>query len=166
MKYISHCNTVRSSHGADVARIDEELAVEVDRGVVRSKSEAVRWGLRELLERERRQTIGAAIVEGYRRIPQTGSEAGWTDDSARSMIAQVAVLPGQGRDYGVIDSSVKPPSMNNRGYWLPTGMQRGCDSFLRRSGSARQKDFSVSRTQATQRFRTPEPFCTGFDSDR
>ncbi len=74
-----------------VARIDEELAVEVDRlvdrGVVRSKSEAVRWGLRELVERERRQTIGAAIVEGYRRIPQTGSEAGWTDDSARSMIA-------------------------------------------------------------------------------
>lgn len=37
---------------------------------------------------ERRQTIGAAIVEGYRRIPQTGSEAGWTDDSARSMIAE------------------------------------------------------------------------------
>ena len=75
-----------------VARIDEELAIKVDRlvdrGVVRSKSEAVRRGLRELVERERRQTIGVAIAEGYRRIPQTGSEAGWTDDSARSMVAE------------------------------------------------------------------------------
>ena len=75
-----------------VARIDEGLAVQIDRlvdsGVVRSRSDAVRRALRALVERERRRSIGDAIVEGYRRIPQTEHEAGWTDDLAGSMIAE------------------------------------------------------------------------------
>ena len=75
-----------------VARIDEGLAVQIDRlvdsGVVRSRSDAVRRALRALVESERRRSIGEAIVEGYRRIPQTEHEAGWTDDRAGSMIAE------------------------------------------------------------------------------
>lgn len=75
-----------------VARVDEELAVQVDRlvdsGVVRSRSDAVRRGLWTLVERERRRSVADAIVEGYRRIPQTEHEAGWTGDLARSMIAE------------------------------------------------------------------------------
>lgn len=75
-----------------VARVDEELAVQVDRlvdsGVVRSRSDAVRRGLWALVERERRRSIADAIVAGYRRIPQTEHEAGWTDGLAGSMIAE------------------------------------------------------------------------------
>ena len=68
------------------------MAAEVDRlvhsGVVRSRSDAVRRGLQSLVERERRRSIGDAIVRGYRRFPQTEHEAGWTDNLARSTIAQ------------------------------------------------------------------------------
>ena len=63
-----------------VTRIDDDLAREVDalvsEGVVESRSDAVRQGLRELVDRHRRRRIGEAIVEGYRRQPQTEEEIG------------------------------------------------------------------------------------------
>lgn len=74
-----------------VTRIDQELAREIDRliddGVVKSRSEAVRLGLEALIERHRRMRTGLAIVEGYRRLPQTEAEVGWSDEASRRMIA-------------------------------------------------------------------------------
>lgn len=57
-------------------------------GVVASRSEAVRLGLRVLLERHRRARIGEAIVEAYQRRPQTAAEVGWADEATVSMIAE------------------------------------------------------------------------------
>lgn len=75
-----------------VARVDDELVAQVDQlvdsGVVASRSDAVRSGLRTLIDRQRRSSIAAAIVEGYRRQPQTDREVGWSDDMTRSMIAE------------------------------------------------------------------------------
>lgn len=75
-----------------VTRIDDETARAVDElvaeGVVASRSEAVRLGLRALLERHRRARIGGAIVEGYTRQPQTAAEVGWADEATVSMIGE------------------------------------------------------------------------------
>jgi len=75
-----------------VTRIDDDLAREVDalvsEGVVESRSDAVRQGLRELVDRHRRRRIGEAIVEGYRRQPQTEEEIGWADEATVRMIAE------------------------------------------------------------------------------
>lgn len=74
-----------------VARVDDRLVRAVDQlvggGVVGSRSDAVRLGLEALVDRHRRQTIAAEIVEGYRRLPQSEEEVGWADDSTRRMIA-------------------------------------------------------------------------------
>ena len=73
-----------------VTRIPERLARELDRlveqGVVASRSAAVRLGLEWLVDRNRRRLIGEAIVEGYRRQPQTESEVGWADEATVRMI--------------------------------------------------------------------------------
>lgn len=37
---------------------------------------------------DRRRSIGAAIVEGYRRQPQTAQEVGWADEATHRMIAE------------------------------------------------------------------------------
>lgn len=75
-----------------VTRLDERLVAEVDRlveaGIVASRSEAVRRGLVELVERERRAALGAAIVEGYRRRPQTDDEVGCADTATGHLIAE------------------------------------------------------------------------------
>jgi Arc/MetJ-type ribon-helix-helix transcriptional regulator len=73
-----------------VTRVDERLAREIDalvaEGVVASRSEAVRRGLAELIERHRRARTGRAIVDGYRLVPQTDAEVGWADEATRRMI--------------------------------------------------------------------------------
>lgn len=75
-----------------VTRIDDDLAKEVDalvsEGVVESRSDAVRRALRALVERHRRRRIGEAIVEGYRRQPQTEDEIGWAHEAAIRMIEE------------------------------------------------------------------------------
>ena len=75
-----------------VTRVDDELVQQVDRlvenGAVTSRSDAVRRGLRALVDRERRRSVDVAIVDGYRRRPQAENEAGWSDETARSMIAE------------------------------------------------------------------------------
>ena len=74
-----------------VTRLDGTLADEVDQlvaaGVVTSRSEAVRLGLKQLVDRHRRERTGREIVEGYRRRPQVDHEVAWTDDATRRMIA-------------------------------------------------------------------------------
>ena len=75
-----------------VTRVDDELVRQVDRlvesGAVSSRSDAVRRGLRAVVDSERRRSVAASIVDGYRRLPQAEDEAGWTQDMARSMIAE------------------------------------------------------------------------------
>lgn len=72
------------------ARIDDELAAELDRlvagGAVASRSEAVRSGLRMLVDTWRRRSVAVAIVDGYRRIPQARDEGGWSDEATIRMI--------------------------------------------------------------------------------
>jgi Arc/MetJ-type ribon-helix-helix transcriptional regulator len=73
-----------------VTRIDDRMACDIDalvaEGVVASRSEAVRRGLEDLIDRHRRARTGRAIIDGYRRIPQTEAEIGWADEATRRMI--------------------------------------------------------------------------------
>jgi Arc/MetJ-type ribon-helix-helix transcriptional regulator len=75
-----------------VTRIPDSIAEAVDRlvekGVFASRSEAVRAGLEAVVDRERRDAIGRAIVEGYRRIPQDADDLAWSDAATSSMIAE------------------------------------------------------------------------------
>ncbi len=75
-----------------MARIDDDLARDLDalveEGVVESRSDAVRTALRELIDRHRRRKIGEAIVEGYRRHPQTDEEIAWADELTIRMIEE------------------------------------------------------------------------------
>ena len=59
----------------------------VAEGVVASRSDAVRLGLEALIDRHRRRRTARAIVESYRRRPQTEAEVGWADEATRRMIA-------------------------------------------------------------------------------
>lgn len=75
-----------------VTRVEDDLATAIDElvaaGVVASRSEAVRLGLERLVDRYRRDQIGARIVEGYQSVPQTDAEVGWADESSIRMIAE------------------------------------------------------------------------------
>ncbi len=73
-----------------VTRIDAELESQiadlVAAGVVSSRSDAVRCGLRVLIDQHRRHMTGEAIVQGYLKHPQTEEELAWAHDSATAMI--------------------------------------------------------------------------------
>ncbi|MCY3952342.1 MAG: ribbon-helix-helix domain-containing protein [bacterium] len=73
-------------------RLDDELVAQIDQlvrsGVVASRSQAVRDGLRSLVDQRRRRAVGEAIVEGYRRLPQTDEEIAWSDEATAAMIAE------------------------------------------------------------------------------
>ena len=75
-----------------VTRVDDELLESVDelvaRGDVASRSEAVRAGLRRLVDETRRRRIGQSIVDGYLALPQTDTEGGWSDEATIAMIAE------------------------------------------------------------------------------
>jgi Arc/MetJ-type ribon-helix-helix transcriptional regulator len=75
-----------------VARLDDDLLTEVDRlvgeGVVSSRSEAVRIGLEQLVDQRRRERVGAAIVDAYRRLPQTDEELAGLDEATRALIGE------------------------------------------------------------------------------
>jgi Arc/MetJ-type ribon-helix-helix transcriptional regulator len=74
-----------------VTRIDENLASDVDRlvaeGFVDSRSDAVRQGLRSLIDEHRRATTADAIIRGYSDIPQSIDGVVWSDEATRRMIA-------------------------------------------------------------------------------
>ena len=75
-----------------VTRIDDDLAAAVDMlvadGLVESRSEAVRRGLRALVDEERRRRTAEAIVAGYRARPQEADEVAWADEAAIRMISE------------------------------------------------------------------------------
>lgn len=75
-----------------VTRLDDTLARQVDdlvaAGACESRSDAVRRGLVALIDAHRRRSIGEAIVEGYRRLPQTEQEVDWADAATEAMIVQ------------------------------------------------------------------------------
>jgi len=75
-----------------VTRIDDRLADDVDAlvgdGVVANRSEAVRLGLEQLVDRHRREKVGASIVEGYRHRPQTDEELAGIDDATRALVEE------------------------------------------------------------------------------
>jgi Arc/MetJ-type ribon-helix-helix transcriptional regulator len=55
-------------------RIPDEMAESledlVERGVFKTKADAIRSGLERLIEAERRRRVGELIADGYRRVPQ------------------------------------------------------------------------------------------------
>jgi Arc/MetJ-type ribon-helix-helix transcriptional regulator len=59
-------------------RLSDDLARRLDEavrsGAFPSRAEAVRVAIDELLDGLRRRQVGAAIVEGYRRQPQTDED--------------------------------------------------------------------------------------------
>jgi Arc/MetJ-type ribon-helix-helix transcriptional regulator len=75
-----------------VTRLDAGLLAAVDRliteGVVASRSDAVRLGLEQLVEQARRAAVAAAIVEGYRRFPQTADELRRADKGLHALLAE------------------------------------------------------------------------------
>ena len=75
-----------------VTRVDDELVAQLDEmvesGEVKSRSDAVRSALEAMLKQRRRWLIGEAIVEGYRRIPETEEELRWAEGNLRDMIAE------------------------------------------------------------------------------
>ena len=75
-----------------VTWIDDRLATEIDAlvadGAISSRSEAVRVSHEAWIDRVRRDRIGRAIVDGYRRVPQTREELEWADAGATDMIVE------------------------------------------------------------------------------
>jgi len=73
-----------------VTRLGDRLLAEVDGlvadGVVASRSEAVRLGLKRLVDQHQRQRVGAAIVAAYRRQPQTDDELAGLDEATRALV--------------------------------------------------------------------------------
>lgn len=77
-----------------MTRIDDDLLAGVDAlvadGVLASRSEAVRIGLRRVVDDHRRRRVADAIVAGYRAQPQTPGEIGWPDAATVAMIGDEA----------------------------------------------------------------------------
>ncbi len=75
-----------------VTRIDADLAAQIDAliasGEVESRSDAVRSGLRVLLEEKHRKDTAQAIIKGYTDQPQVDREIGWSDRATAEMIAE------------------------------------------------------------------------------
>ena len=75
-----------------VTRLPDELVAAVDglvaEGVVASRSDAVRAGLQALVDQHQRSLIGARIIDGYRRQPQTADELAGIDQATSALIAE------------------------------------------------------------------------------
>ena len=75
-----------------VARLDDKLVAAIDElvesGVVGNRSEAMRMGLERLVEEHRRRRIGAEIVEGYTRHPETDEELAQAQTATRALIEE------------------------------------------------------------------------------
>jgi Arc/MetJ-type ribon-helix-helix transcriptional regulator len=73
-----------------VTRLDDRLVADLDvlvaEGFVASRSEGVRVALEKLLDEQRRRRIGAEIVAGYERQPQTDEELVWAEQATRASI--------------------------------------------------------------------------------
>lgn len=75
-----------------VARLDEELVADLDDlvadGLVASRSEGVRVALVRLVDEHRRRRIGAEIVAGYERHPETAEELAQAQQATRALIEE------------------------------------------------------------------------------
>jgi Arc/MetJ-type ribon-helix-helix transcriptional regulator len=75
-----------------VTRLDDKLVAAVDElvdsGVVGNRSEAMRMGLERLVEEHRRLRIGAEIVAGYTRYPETDEELAQAEQATRALIEE------------------------------------------------------------------------------
>jgi Arc/MetJ-type ribon-helix-helix transcriptional regulator len=75
-----------------VTRLDDKLASDLDalvaEGSVASRSDAVRIGLERLVEDHRRRRIGAEIVAGYERQPETDEELAQAERATRALIEE------------------------------------------------------------------------------
>jgi Arc/MetJ-type ribon-helix-helix transcriptional regulator len=75
-----------------VTRIDDDLVRAVDalveEGVVASRSDAVRQGLRALVDAHRRRRNAERDIAAYTAMPQTEEEMGWLDESTIRMIEE------------------------------------------------------------------------------
>ena len=65
-----------------------ELQALVADGTFGSKADAIRSAIEALIDVERRRRVGAAIVEGYRRMPETPDESSRKLVSPRSLIEE------------------------------------------------------------------------------
>jgi Arc/MetJ-type ribon-helix-helix transcriptional regulator len=79
-----------------VIRVPDDVVAAIDdlieQGVFTSRSDAVRTGLIDVIDRRRRASLGKAIADGYRRLPQADEEAGWPDTASAAMIAPTTVI--------------------------------------------------------------------------
>jgi Arc/MetJ-type ribon-helix-helix transcriptional regulator len=75
-----------------VTRLDDKLVADLDdlvaNGRVASRSEGVRIGLEKLIDEHRRRRIGAEIVAGYIRQPQTDEEITRAERALRASIEE------------------------------------------------------------------------------
>jgi Arc/MetJ-type ribon-helix-helix transcriptional regulator len=75
-----------------VTRVGPRVAAQIDElvaeGVVESRSDAVRRGLQILIDQHRRGRIADEIIDGYRRIPQTGDDDLWPIEASIRMIEE------------------------------------------------------------------------------
>lgn len=75
-----------------VTRVPDDVMAAIDKlvheGVFQSRSDAVRAGLAIVVETQRREATGKAIVDGYRRIPQRDDDLAWADRASAAMIAE------------------------------------------------------------------------------
>jgi len=60
----------------------------IERGRFATRTEAVRTAIGELIDRERRKAIDAAIVLGYEKHPETAEELQIADGNLRRLIAE------------------------------------------------------------------------------
>lgn len=77
--------------GTQIAvRLDDEVLDRLDelisQGRFDSRAQAVRQAIRWMLEAERRRAVGEAIIDGYRRIPQTDEELARAEANVRRLI--------------------------------------------------------------------------------
>ena len=75
-----------------VTRLDDSLVADLDslvaNGFVASRSEGVRIALERLVDEQRRRRIGAEIVAGYERYPETDEEVANAERLTRASIAE------------------------------------------------------------------------------
>lgn len=75
-----------------MTRVDDRLLARLDdivsSGEFKTRSDAVRSAIENMLEEHRRRLEGEAIVEGYRRHPESTEEMLWAEQNARDMVAE------------------------------------------------------------------------------
>ncbi|MHB1468644.1 MAG: ribbon-helix-helix domain-containing protein [Solirubrobacteraceae bacterium] len=75
-----------------VARVDDKLVAVLDdlvaRGLVASRSEAMRLGLEAFVDERRRRATGERIAAAYRSRPQTPEELAGLDAGTRALIEE------------------------------------------------------------------------------